>query len=447
MMLRSDRPQLLFFIVAMALALALGTIPGYYSHDELQWLGLAQTARSLTALPWVDFADLAPFQYRPLTFNLWLLLAYLGDERTEFMHGAFALLAVADALLLVALLRRCAVEVSRAWLGASLFLMLPSTVFTAGWVGTLADLLVATIALVALWLAQNERLRSDVWPAPIAFGSTALALMAKESALVLPLLWLMIGLLRARPRAAAWGLAGASAAVLCYLALRADPLLHPAYVDPYYDWRLAYLPWRIADYLLFLPLPSVEEAHTILLRSVASLAAAALLIGLWLFGCWWRARWRGLAVVAVSLAAIGPALLLPKASAHFAYVAGLVLAAGCAWLPIARAQSLQYLNVLLLFLLGWHDVNLLRRFHRDAAVQTNLLDGALAAGADVRPLRLRAADPDVVHLLARSAHATQWRRRSLKLVVSAPDEDGAVDFLVLADGRLQPAGRRSVSAN
>jgi hypothetical protein len=438
MTLRIDRPLLLFVLVAAASIAALASIPGYYSGDELQWLALAQAADTPAALQWVAFADLSPFQYRPLTFNLWLLLAHLGDERTGFMHGTFALLALADALLLVALLRRCALPAARAWQGATLFLLLPTTLFTAGWVGTLADLLVATIALAALWLAQHERLRSDYGAGVIALFSTALALTAKESALVLPLPWLLIGLLRARPRAAASGLIGAGIAVLLYLLLRADALFHPLRIDPYYDWRLAYLPLRLVDYLLFPLLPSVEEAHTVLLRGRGALIGAGLLVALWLYGCGWRARWRGLAVAATSLALIGPALVLPKASAHFAYLAGVGFAAGCALLPGARTRALLALHAALVVLLCWHDVNLLRRFHRDAAAQTTLLDAALAAGADARPLRLRAADPGIAHLLARSSYTPQWRRRPLQLVVLAPEQHGEVDFLVRADGRLQP---------
>lgn len=446
-MFHRNRPLLLFLALACVLVAALASIPGYFSADELQWLARARSAASVAALPFVPFTDPSPFQYRPLTFNLWLLLAHAGGDRPGFVHAAFALATVGIALLLRQWLLALAVPASRAWGAATLFLLLPTTVFSAGWVGTLADLLVAAITLAALLLASRTRghRRTLAAHATIALLSTAAALLAKESALVLPLAWLLYGAASGERRAGVVAGAAAAVAVLAYLVLRIDPLLHPATPDPYYAWQLSYLPRRVLDYLLFPLLPSVEEAHTVALRSIATQLGAGLLLLFWWRECWQRGRWGGLAPTAASLALIGPALLLPKASAHFALLAGLALCAGLALLAPAHPRSARWLHPLLLLLLGWHDLNLVRRFHRDAAVQTALLDDAariMATRARDEPLRLRAASASVAHVLARSVSVPSWRGQSLQLRVVGDAPASSVDFVVQADGRLQPAAPR-----
>lgn len=446
-MFHRNRPLLLFAALACVVVAALASIPGYFSADELQWLARARSAASVAALPFVPFTDPSPFQYRPLTFNLWLLLAHLGGERPWIPHTVFAFATLAIALLLRQLLLAFGVQSSRAWRGAMLFLLLPTTVFSAGWVGTLADLLVAAIALAAMLLASHARARPMALAvhAVIALLSTAAALLAKESALVLPLAWLLYAVASGARREGIVAAGAASVAVAAYLLLRMDPLLHPPNPDPYYAWQLSYLPQRALDYLLFPLLPSVEEAHTVALRSSATQLGAGLLLLLWWRDCWQRARWRGLALTAASLALIGPALLLPKASAHFALLAGLALAAGSALLAPASARSARWLHPLLLLLLCWHDVNLLRRFHRDAAVQTALLDDAariMTTHAGAEPLRLRAGGAKVAHVLARSASVPAWRGQPLRLHVVAGEPARSGDFVVQADGRLRPATER-----
>ncbi|MBK6726833.1 MAG: hypothetical protein IPG63_06160 [Xanthomonadales bacterium] len=446
-MFHRHRPWILFLALASVFVAALASIPGYFSADELQWLARARSAPTLAALPWVSFTDLSPFQYRPLTFNLWLLLAHLGGDRPWFSHAAFALAMVGIALLLRQLLLAFGVQSSRPWNAATLFLLLPTTVFSAGWVGTLADLLVAAIALAAMLLASHARARPMALAvhATIALLSTAVALLAKESALVLPLAWLLYAAVSDARREGIVAAAAASVAVATYLLLRMDPLLHPPSPVPYYAWQLSYLPRRVLDYLLFPLLPSVEEAHTVALRSVATQLGAGLLVLLWWRDCWQRARWRGLAVTAASLALIGPALLLPKASAHFALLAGVALAAGLAWLAPAPGRNTRWLHALLLLLLCWHDVNLLRRFHRDAAVQTALLDDAariLATPAGTHSLRLHAGSAEVAHVLARSASVPSWRGQPLQLHVVDGEPARSVDFVVQSDGRLRPATER-----
>src|SRR5688572_13533873 len=58
------------FVLAFLLQLPLVLAPGYFSHDELQW---AWRAGVVDMVPWWD--DRTTFQFRPLTFNLWMALS------------------------------------------------------------------------------------------------------------------------------------------------------------------------------------------------------------------------------------------------------------------------------------------------------------------------------------------------------------------------------------
>ena len=56
-------------LAALILQLPLILNPGYFSHDELQWAALANAS---TPSPWLETSA---FQYRPLTFSLWMALS------------------------------------------------------------------------------------------------------------------------------------------------------------------------------------------------------------------------------------------------------------------------------------------------------------------------------------------------------------------------------------
>lgn len=65
------------------LALGLGVVlaqwllvfnPGYFSHDELQWAVFAQAHRGCAFCNGL-WADMHAFQYRPLTFSIWMWLS------------------------------------------------------------------------------------------------------------------------------------------------------------------------------------------------------------------------------------------------------------------------------------------------------------------------------------------------------------------------------------
>ena len=73
-------PAAVFALVLLA-QLPLILNPGYFSHDELQWAAFAADGRHVA---WTAIGD---FQYRPLTFNLWMWLSRPLFARPQVFHA------------------------------------------------------------------------------------------------------------------------------------------------------------------------------------------------------------------------------------------------------------------------------------------------------------------------------------------------------------------------
>ena len=87
-------------LAALLLQWPLAFNPGYFSHDELQWAAFADG--DLLA-PW---RDVAAFQYRPLTFSLWMLLSRLLFDTPVAFHAVLVAWGSLHAGLLFAIGRR-----------------------------------------------------------------------------------------------------------------------------------------------------------------------------------------------------------------------------------------------------------------------------------------------------------------------------------------------------
>ena len=181
----------------------------------------------MAALPWFPWTDTSMLQWRPLTFNGWLLLSNALFESPRAMHSLWVLMGSALAAGLTWLLMRLGLGWRVAAAAGLVFALNPYAAYVHGWVGTLADLLwvgaVAGAGRGAARPASPRRsdagrtrgrcaLRAGAW----AFALTALALLAKESALVMPslvgLAWLLAG--RGRVLGAATLGSGLAAAAL-----------------------------------------------------------------------------------------------------------------------------------------------------------------------------------------------------------------------------------------
>jgi hypothetical protein len=418
--------------------------PGYLSFDELQWWDRASVA-ALADLPWVAWTDLHAFQFRPLTFNLWLLLAFLFAAHAWAMHAIFVALGSANALLMAAGLRRLHVAPAVAGAAAIAFVLSPYAAYTHGWTATLADLLVVLLALAgALVLLRDVTTASAQAPRALALaGFAALALLAKESAVVVPPLWLALALGRHPRRYAFAALAPALAVLALYLVARVPALWVVDAGNAGYAWSLANIPARLAEYAVFPWLPPLFEIGPSLDKSMLRLALAAACCAAIPLALASASRRHALAWIVAVLVALAPVLLLPRSFDHYAYlaaVAGIGVVAfawrDCSrrarWVLLASAAIASGHGALIM--LRMREIGVIeQRFHAD-------LTSALAHAP--QPLRVVAARAGDAWMLARWIdNVPRYRGVAIAGRVyrdHRPTDAAALVLVMQPDGSLQP---------
>lgn len=411
--------------------------PGYFSHDELQWGARADVA-GWGDLPWVSWTDVGTFQWRPLTFNLWLLASHASFGWPQAMHALWVAAGSGLALALASLLLRAGASATVARAAAVLFALGPYAAYVHGWVATLADLLWvgAALGLAHALLSLRARGSAPATEAAVAFAFTAAGLLAKEAALAIPALlalaWLMH---RDRPvRLAA--VLGSGAAALAYLLLRLDALATPPDASGY---ALAPLtaPRNWAAYWLYPLRPTTFEVGGTWRASSAHLALAA---GLWLAlvaAIARRSPRLAFALVAGGSLALAPALPLGAVANQYGYgfwawVVGVV---ALAWPALGRGGRAL---VLLMALAGsWHGINVQREMQRVGERQA-VFQPALAAALATHEGELRlyapARDAWIYRRLAHQVPA--WRGAPIGDRVAWVEGAGGADFVVAEDGGL-----------
>lgn len=286
------------------------------------------------------FADVKAFQYRPLTFTVWLWIGHLFGDSAVAMHAVRAAMGTLSAGLLAWLINRLGVSRLLSMTAAMVFLFTPAATYTHAWVGTYADeLCMLFLLLIALWLTRaNTR---PVATLALAFTATALALLSKESAIVFPALLAIVWFVRrghSGTRADLMATLGATSAVAIYLALRADVILFPKAQIGGYTWRLADIPLRLFDYAVMPFSLNQFESNIRFDRPLAWIAIGLCLMFLFAVS---RAGLRWLLLLVLAFwCALGPVLILPFAAHHYAYLATAVAAVvtALAWGGMGRVS-------------------------------------------------------------------------------------------------------------
>ena len=132
--------------------------------------------------------------YVPVTYSVWALTASVSQNPGAF-HALNLLLHAAAACVAFLLLNQLIHDTSAALLGACLFALHPVQVESVAWVSGAKDVLCGLLSLLAVWqyvvFAQTNRKRA-IAVATLAF---ILAILAKPTAIVVPLLAAIIDLL------------------------------------------------------------------------------------------------------------------------------------------------------------------------------------------------------------------------------------------------------------
>jgi tetratricopeptide (TPR) repeat protein len=166
--------------------------------------------------------------YRPVVNASYGIDANLGGAAPWSYHATNILLHALAVALLFLLLRRFGYGENLALFGGLLFAVHPALTETVAWIPGRNDSLLAVLAFAA-WLLFLRGREPGRWPSRIGHGLAFLgALLCKETAVVMPLLWLAqaVFIERRAWRAAlpAWALAGWAVGLTVYVAARAAVL-------------------------------------------------------------------------------------------------------------------------------------------------------------------------------------------------------------------------------
>jgi hypothetical protein len=433
--IRTLPPALAVVALVLLAQLPLVLNPGYFSHDELQWAARADAG---DAFPWLG---LEAFQYRPLTFNLWLWLSKALFATPWAFHLVVVALGALNAALLAVVLRRFGAPAVASAVAALVFALGPCAAYVHGWVATLGDLLWVGCALLCAWTATRTR---PAWGlAGLALLLTVPGLLAKEAALSIPAL-AAVALLLDAPRRQRWlaVLAGSAIPALAYVALRHRVLSDIAPQDAAYAWELAHMPRRWLEYQLYPPNLPVFEAHTTLSRGFDTRTGVAALLWLALAAALARAHWRwAAAFVLGGIAALGPVLVLGNAGNQYAYgfsalTAGVV---ALAWPRLPRwGRAVAWLLALLLVLHGLSVMRQVRRVGEVQAVFSPALAAAVAGAAPGSVLRLAPAAEAAPWMFQRLAHdIPSYRGVAIGSRARVVEAGAPSDYVIEADGRLR----------
>ena len=416
--------------------------PGYFSHDELQW---AAFAGSEGPIHWSSWTAIDAFQYRPLTFNLWLWLSRQLFAQPQAFHFLLVAWGAGNAALLCALARRFGVATWPAIIGALVFALGPFAAYVHGWVGTIGDLAWVSCALLAGLVATR-------WPrvavaATAAAAFTAIGLLAKEAAAAIPVLLAVAWWFDGRRRHWAAATLAAATVVAIYLALRIGVLLHAPREGTQYALSVAHVPLRWLEYQLFAFVPTVFEAFNTLSRGFDGRIAVAGVLWLALMAALWRSSPRIAAIFLLAgIAALAPALPLGSSWNHYGYgfAAITAMAVAAAW-PRAPRWGRGVIALCALLCL-WHGANVMRMMRHVGEVQavfSPALADAVAARASQphgdAPLRLRPAPDADAWIFARLTHdIPSYRGVAIGRRVVLVAADAPADAVIAADGRIMP---------
>lgn len=425
-------PALVFFAVLLA-QLPLILNPGYFSHDELQWAVRADDGH---AFPWLG-SD--AFQYRPLTFNLWMWLSRHLFAQPQAFHAVLVAWGAGNAALLFAVGRRFGVRAWPAAFGALSFALGPYAAYVHGWVGTLADLVWVACALVLACTVQ--RTRNVAIAAAAAALLTATALLAKEAAFAIPPMLAVAWWFDGRKRTWLVATLAAGAVAALFLGFRFDALMHAPREGAQYALSLASVPLRWLEYQLFPPIFPLLETFTTFQRGFGWHIAIAGLLWLGLLAALWRAGPRYAAVFLLGgIAALLPVLPMGSSWNQYAYgfaaLASMCVAA--AWSATTRAGRAAIVLFALLNLL--HGLNVARVMHAVGEAQAKFspaLADVLRQGGS--PVRLRASPDAKSWVFQRLTHQIpRYDGVEIGARVSLVEAPAEADYEIQPDGSLRP---------
>jgi hypothetical protein len=325
-------------LLALLICLVLVANPGFYSHDELEKVdhilryGFADYFKDYVTLkPGEGFA----FAVRPVAYFVEGVVSLFFHKYPFLIHMTDVLMHAIVAYLLFIAALRLSGNRKVAWAGALIFLANPLVSFSVGWSGALMDRLYLLFGLLAFIAAHNYIKREGGVKSLVAvFAASLMAMLSKETALILPLTLLAFPLfsvenIKSKRLWAAFGVWAVP--VLLFMLYRLPELIASFTVQSAspYSASVAHVPQGIFVYFIYPFLPFLTESHNWALQSPAFIGIAvvghlALLAVLWLAFSY-RAV---LAYLFGYVLFLIPILFIPGTGSHYLYGSGIAFSLG-----------------------------------------------------------------------------------------------------------------------
>jgi hypothetical protein len=378
-------------VVTSALNVILIAIPGFFSHDELDWMNLIRRGFHGWDLFLADYRH-SPF-FRPL--GTVIISAALRLPLQPFAsHAALVLLQSLSCCLLFFLVRLFRPD--RAFAAALLFAVMPGTAYAAGWIAAFFDLQFTFFALgslaagVAFWRGGHR-----LWLA-VSIAAFAAGLLCKEPAVTIPLAGLVLAFVdrtRAAPRRVAILGAAAAGVAVIYAALRLPALLHVGETGGggYGFGSFAMVVKNAMAYFVFPFAPRLAEITTFSVRNwvgdLLPVAAHGLLLALlWI-------RYGKSAPVLYLLAfflPLLPVLIISKFETQYTYATSVAISVALA-LVWQKSPVFAVPTIAVALILMFHSYIIQRTMYQTGVCQTR----ALATLQAVLPSAMRSGPPVV----------------------------------------------------
>lgn len=211
--MKSRLPALLLLLAAIALFLP--NLGGYFVSDDFVLLDWTH-GRSMADLP--GFFDPNTFWfYRPgVKVYYWLGQSLFGLHAAPFHLFSLALHALNGYLLYRLVVRQKGTTQWAGVLAALLFMLVPYHAETVSWVAATGDLVAAASVLGSLHLVQHYHEREQARYAVLSVALFALGLFTRETAVMLPLLYIFLVVIMREPGDDRFALKKVALPLACY---------------------------------------------------------------------------------------------------------------------------------------------------------------------------------------------------------------------------------------
>jgi hypothetical protein len=340
----------LLVAIALLTSFLLLANPSFFSHDEWDKYdhviqhGLWQYLVDYVSLPQSD--DFGR-PIRPVSFLVQGLVAPFMISAPIIVHLVDILMHATVAILLFEITSRISRNKNLSWVAAILFLVSPLATFSVGWSAALMDRLFVLFGIVALLAAHAYVIKSSgVIALVVVFVASALAILSKETALILPAtlaVLVLYSVVSWRDKRLWIVLLVWSTPIMLFMAYRLPALINSLtgkVVSPYAT-SLLNVPEAILAYAIYPFAWAVSEVHTLPAQPEFRLWIAGV-IHLLLIGVIWRL----FSVRAVLIYLAGyfvfllPILPISIRGAHYLYGSGIAFSIALAAIFTLRWQQM-----------------------------------------------------------------------------------------------------------